>query len=261
MATRRVFCVENTGGFRDVGGGRRLDFSNRATVMCLRRISVLIAIVLAGCAVFDRTGDPPPLVEEEPAGDQQYVVVEGGLEGPATRGDWDAALADPHVRCGLDDVAHGDIGDTHRDGVPDSGWDTEQVDDTNRCGDDYETLLFRLTNCERRARDLPPLTCDERLVWAGRDHSRDMIDRNYFSHRTPEGTSPGQRLSERGVEWRTSSENIAMAPTMALAHSGWMRSDGHRQNILRREVEYIGIGVIRSPHGYVMTSLFVGGFD
>ena len=191
---------------------------------------------------------------------EKYVVVEGGIGGPATRGDWEAALESPHVRCGLDDVAHDDIGESSSERVPDDGWGQLQSGPKERCGDDYETLLFRLTNCERRARDIPPLSCDLRTVWASREHSRDMRDRGYFSHRTPEGLGPGERLEQRGVEWATSAENIALAPTMAFAHQGWMESDGHRANILRREVTHAGYGVIETDQGYMMTALFIAGF-
>lgn len=216
--------------------------------------------VLSGCSLpgtADEDGSPP-LVEESPGEDGRFVVVEGGLEGPATRGDWEAATSESHVECGLDDVEHRDIADALAEEVPDTGWENGGPSEPGRCGDDYETLLYRLTNCERRARGIEPMQCDRRLVWTGRAHSRDMIDRNYFSHQTPEGRTPGVRLSDRGVDWESSSENIALAPTTALTHSGWMQSDGHRANILRSEVDRVGIGVVKSEHGYVSTALFVG---
>lgn len=215
---------------------------------------VVLAVGLVGCAAI--TGDEDDDGFDEDA--DTVIVSAEALEGPATQGDWDAATAESEVRCGLDDVRHDDIGDARRDGVPQQGWERRQTSGRHRCGDDFETLLFRLTNCEREARNLPPLQCDERLVWAGRAHSKDMHERDYFSHVTPEGKAAGQRLTERGVHWRTSAENIAMAPTMALAHSSWMQSRGHRENILRANVDTVGIGVVRAERGYVMTALFTG---
>lgn len=219
--------------------------------------ALICSVGWLGCTALSSDGDGAANDEVV----EQYVVIEGGFGGPATRGDWEAATESPHVQCGLADVAHDDIDDTSQTQVPDDGWSRQQADSGDRCGDDYETLLFRLSNCERRARDLPPLKCDLRATWISREHSKDMRDRGYFSHRSPEGKGPGERLADRGVEWSTSAENIALAPTMAHAHEGWMESEGHRQNILRREVTHMGIGVIETEYGYMMTQMFTAGFD
>ena len=214
------------------------------------------AIALTACASLT-DGDSPDGPDEDQS---RMVVVQGSISGPATKGNWDAAISEPNVECGLDEVAIDDIDDDQSHRVPDDGWQQPQQPGQQRCGDDYESLLFRLTNCEREARGLPPLTCDMRLVWTARSHSLDMRDRNFFDHRSPDGTAPGDRLTNRGVKWRTSAENIAMAPTMALAHSGWMVSPGHRENILRPQVDHVGIGVVEADRGYIMTTVFAGGY-
>lgn len=221
--------------------------------------SVGIVVLLTSCASQGTGDDGPPSIEE--AGDEsgRFVVVEGGIDGPATRGDWDSAVAEPHVYCGIDDVKTDDISDRREDTVPDSGWDRRQADEHGRCGDDYETLMFRLSNCEREARGLPPLQCDLRLVWTARAHSQDMADRDFFSHHSPEGATPGDRLTQKGVHWRSSGENIAIAPTMSLGHTGWMESRGHRESILGAEFTHMGLGIIKDDRGYVMTGLFTGG--
>lgn len=222
------------------------------------RLVVLTLLLIVGCAA-------PAAEQREYTGDQdapsqETIVIQGSLDGPATEGDWDSATAETHVQCGLDDVEHGDIDEVRSDAVPEQGWGERQSDESGRCGDDFETLMFRLANCEREVRDLPPLECDLRLVWASRAHSLDMRERDYFSHRSPDGLGPGTRLSERGVDWRSSAENIAIAPTMALAHTGWMESEGHRRNILREENTYTGVGVIKASRGYILTTLFAGGY-
>lgn len=224
-------------------------------LICLLAIGVLGAVACTSTPLSS-SGE----TEQEVTGDRQMVVVQGSIDGPATKGNWEAAVGEPNVECGLDDVEIDDIDDDHSKRVPEDGWDRPRTETGTRCGDDYESLLFRLTNCERQARGLPPLTCDLRLVWAARAHSRDMQQRDYFSHVTPEGQAPGERLTAQGVRWRSSAENIAMAPTMALAHSGWMESDGHRTNILRQQVDHVGIGVVKGERGYIMTTLFAGGY-
>src|SRR5438552_4954094 len=54
-----------------------------------------------------------------------------------------------------------------------------------------------------------PLAFDPVLIQAARDHSQDMSVRNYFSHYTPEGLDPGQRLANAGFNWTSFGESIA----------------------------------------------------
>ncbi len=185
-------------------------------------------------------------------------VTEGTIGGPATKGDWDAARAQPNVKCGTDEVRTDDLGSRVEDMVASEGYERPKMDDEeDRCGDDYETLLFRVANCERQKRELPPLSCDMRLVWVGRQHSRDMERRRYFDHVTPEGISADERLDEKGIKWKGTAENIALAPTMALAHTAWMESEGHRKNVLSTEVTHVGFGVVERQRGFMATALFL----
>jgi uncharacterized protein YkwD len=46
------------------------------------------------------------------------------------------------------------------------------------------------------------------------------------------------------VRFLTAGENLALAPTLSVAHTGLMNSPGHRANILRREFGRVGIGVM-----------------
>lgn len=214
-------------------------------------VFVGIVVFFAACAT---SGD-----DVDGAGETTVVirVTEGAIGGPATQGDWDAAMAEDHVECGVDDVRTDDIDDELDHSVADQGWERPQPDAEDRCGDDYETLLYRVANCERRMRGLPPLECDLRMVWAGREHSQDMEERGYFDHITPEGATPAERLDERGVHWLATAENIAQAPTMSLAHTAWMQSQGHRESVLSPDVTHMGVGIIEGERGYMITALYI----
>jgi uncharacterized protein YkwD len=59
-----------------------------------------------------------------------------------------------------------------------------------------------------------------------------------------EGEDVGNRLVESGVEFIIAGENLALAPSLELAHDGLMQSLGHRENILASEFGRVGIGVI-----------------
>jgi uncharacterized protein YkwD len=109
---------------------------------------------------------------------------------------------------------------------------------------DLEKRMLDLVNRERQAEGLPTLAPDPELTEVARRHSADMFARGYFAHDTPEGISPFDRMRDSGVRFLTAGENLALAPTIEVAHTGLMNSPGHRANILRREFGRVGIGVM-----------------
>ena len=109
---------------------------------------------------------------------------------------------------------------------------------------DLEKQMLDLVNKERQANGLNPLAPDPELTEVARKHSADMFARGYFAHDTPEGLSPFDRMKAANVRFTTAGENLALAPTLPIAHTGLMNSPGHRANILRREFGRVGIGVM-----------------
>jgi uncharacterized protein YkwD len=109
---------------------------------------------------------------------------------------------------------------------------------------DLEARMLDLVNQEREKAGLKPLAPDTELRDVARIHSTDMFRRGYFSHYTPEGASPFDRMHEAHVNFRTAGENLALAPTLSIAHNGLMNSPGHRANILRPQFGRVGIGIM-----------------
>lgn len=107
-----------------------------------------------------------------------------------------------------------------------------------------EKKMLGLVNKERESRGLKALVIDPTIVPVARAHSKDMFERQYFSHYTPEGKSPFERMTKGGVDYLAAGENLAYAPTVEIAHQGLMNSPGHKANILREEFGRVGIGVI-----------------
>lgn len=107
-----------------------------------------------------------------------------------------------------------------------------------------EWEMLNLVNRERTKVGLNVLTMDFKLRDVARAHSLDMFKRNYFSHETPEGLSPFDRLDKAGIEYRAAGENLALAPSVELAHQGLMNSPGHKANILSPDFNKIGIGTV-----------------
>jgi uncharacterized protein YkwD/uncharacterized membrane protein required for colicin V production len=120
-----------------------------------------------------------------------------------------------------------------------------------------ELRMLDLVNRERTERGLPALRADPTLHEIARRHSRDMFQRSYFAHLDPEGQSPFDRMLAGGARFRAAGENLALAPTVEVAHTGLMNSPGHRQNILNGGFGRIGIGIADGGlHGKMVTQTF-----
>lgn len=109
---------------------------------------------------------------------------------------------------------------------------------------ELEKQMLSMVNAERIKEGLNTVKADPELAEVARQHSRDMFQRGYFSHVAPEGKGPFDRMREAGVKFSHAGENLALAQTLDLAHSGLMHSPGHRANILRPQFGRLGIGII-----------------
>ncbi|MBY0121713.1 CAP domain-containing protein [Bacillus sp. S/N-304-OC-R1] len=108
----------------------------------------------------------------------------------------------------------------------------------------FEYQLFDLTNADRVKHNLTVLQWDDHVRETARKHSKDMADQNYFSHTNLEGLSPFDRMSKDHVSFTMAGENLATGQFSSIfAHEGLMNSLGHRENILRPEYRYLGVGV------------------
>ena len=115
---------------------------------------------------------------------------------------------------------------------------------TSRPRPELEKRMLDLVNAERVKAGLRPLVADPELTDVARQHSADMFARGYFAHDTPDGLTPFDRMRNAHVQFLTAGENLALAPTLPVAHNGLMNSPGHRANILRPQFGRVGIGIM-----------------
>jgi len=120
-----------------------------------------------------------------------------------------------------------------------------------------EKQMFELVNQERAKVGARQLVWNENLTQVGIAHSKDMFERGYFSHYSPEGKDVGDRLGEDGIEYSFAGENLALAPSTERAHTGLINSPGHKRNILDPAFSEIGIGAIDGGvYGKMFTQVF-----
>lgn len=115
----------------------------------------------------------------------------------------------------------------------------------------YESLLFELTNAERKTRGIATLQYSTNISTIARMHSIDMGEHDYFNHDNLQGESPFDRLANGGILFRNAGENIAMGYTSPyFAHEALMNSLGHRQNIVSTNYTQLGVGVFFAKWTY-----------
>jgi uncharacterized protein YkwD len=123
--------------------------------------------------------------------------------------------------------------------------------------DQLRQRAVELVNNERRERGLGPLSLGSALNSAAQTHAEDMLQRNYYSHVSPEGDTVADRYIEAGgSRWHVSAENIARCQGCPFPpgpervvdlHRGWMDSPPHRENIVKRGLDRFGFGIAAGP--------------
>jgi len=120
-----------------------------------------------------------------------------------------------------------------------------------------ERTTLCLVNVERSQRGLRPLRSNGRLATAAGGHSRDMVRRDFFSHAAPGGSTMSHRIKRAGylsgARSYTVAENIAwgtgsLGTPLQIVRS-WMKSAGHRANVLNGAFREIGVGVVLGAPG------------
>lgn len=122
-----------------------------------------------------------------------------------------------------------------------------------------ESEVARLVNVERGKAGLPSLKLNWELSRVARVKSQDMSDKNYFSHNSPTFGSTFSLIGKYGIVYSAAGENIAYGyNTPAAVMNGWMNSPGHRANILGKQYNQIGVGMVKNSKGQIYwTQIFI----
>ncbi len=134
--------------------------------------------------------------------------------------------------------------------------------DTNSFSSSSAADLVALTNRSRASAGLKALRVDSTLASVARWRSKDMIQRDYFSHSIPGYGKVWDKLHAIGYCYKVGGENIGWNNypddiATAAIHKMFMDSSGHRANIMGRAWDVIGVGAYKGPTGKKMwTVLF-----
>jgi uncharacterized protein YkwD len=105
--------------------------------------------------------------------------------------------------------------------------------------------IFNATNGQRRQRRVEPLTKDDRLMTAAQDYALLMAKKDELTHNVS-GQSLESRIERVQYRWAAIGENIAVNTSLKgedIVLEQWMKSAGHRSNLLSKDFRQIGIGI------------------
>lgn len=118
--------------------------------------------------------------------------------------------------------------------------------------------LLKLTNSERGNYGLSSLTYNEQLSQAAQKKAEDMFEKNYWSHYTPDGSTPWDFILSSGYQYEYAGENLAKNFLFSNGVvDAWMNSMTHKENIVRKEYSDVGFAIVNGVLNGEQTTLVV----
>jgi uncharacterized protein YkwD len=114
-----------------------------------------------------------------------------------------------------------------------------------------EQTLLDLLNKERMKEKLPPLKVNPLLFKIAAAHAANMAKQKKMEHKL-DGKTPGQRALAAGYDYRFIGENLGWSDGPAPltdVHTSWMKSKIHRDNILGKNFQEVGLGIAKDDKG------------
>lgn len=126
-----------------------------------------------------------------------------------------------------------------------------------------EHIAFDMINQKRAENGLRPLTWSDALAKVARQHSQNMAEFKFFSHRGVDNKMVSDRADNAHLgKWRAIGENIAFnrgyQDPVGKAVELWLDSPSHRHNLMDDTWKESAVGVAVAPDGsYYFTQVFL----
>ena len=109
--------------------------------------------------------------------------------------------------------------------------------------------LLSETNIQRNKTGAKQLTISPRLNEAAQAKAQDMVNRNYWSHQTPDQQEPWAFITATGYTFQKAGENLAYGfNNNGQVVAGWMNSPTHKMNMLDKAFDEVGFGVANATN-------------
>jgi uncharacterized protein YkwD len=104
-----------------------------------------------------------------------------------------------------------------------------------------------------------PVVWNDTLGQAALQHSLDMAEKGFLSHKGSDRSDLGERLSRVGYQWISYGENVGQGYRTAQdAVSAWLKSEIHCKNIMNPEFKEAGASYAKSSNRRSYWTLILG---
>ncbi|MCK5416383.1 CAP domain-containing protein [Candidatus Parcubacteria bacterium] len=118
--------------------------------------------------------------------------------------------------------------------------------------------ILELINVDRKNNGISELTNNSVLNGAALDKAKDMIEKDYFAHKSPDGRMSWNFINRVEYPYLFVGENLAMNFTSAqTAHGALMLSETHKKNILNAKYSDIGLAILTGVINEKKTNILV----
>jgi hypothetical protein len=104
--------------------------------------------------------------------------------------------------------------------------------------------IVQLVNQARAEAGAGPLQWDAAVAEAARQHCLRMATEESIEHQYGGEPAVAERVGRAGAHFSFIAESVAVGPTPADMHRGWMHSPDDRANLLNPQVDRIGVAII-----------------
>lgn len=123
-----------------------------------------------------------------------------------------------------------------------------------------KTALVSMLNQTRGNLGLPALIENQKLDKAAQMKADDMVQKQYFSHISPQGLTPWYWFLQSGYNYKYAGENLAIGfYDSNEAFNAWFNSPSHRENMLNKNYKEVGTAVLAGfgeNNAFVVVQLF-----
>ena len=114
-----------------------------------------------------------------------------------------------------------------------------------------EKKMFQRINKARANHGKPPLKLSAEISKMARNHSKKMAAEGQVFHSC-------LTCKFQGWNWSALGENVGKGKTIGKVHQAFMKSPGHRANILSTKYKKVGIGIVEAKGWLWVTEIFYG---
>ena len=116
--------------------------------------------------------------------------------------------------------------------------------------EEYQKIILKGVNVEREKNNLKPLKINNRLNKIAIVKAKDMAKDKKMSHTSKKFGATFNLIKKENIHFTKAAENIASGhKTPEFVVERWLKSKGHRKNILGKDYRFIGIGKASDNEG------------